>query len=247
MPAKKITKALLNAEQQIRNTHRKRWNEEKPPVIDPPGVYERKGYPIGDKLEVLRNNMGGMKVPNDVYYPGLDPDGLPTDAHIDSMKLDDTRLKVDVGYYAINLNPDDRHQYFDDVQRIAKVRAFVTEHVIQLKMFGINYHLNFEFSEPMCNVSNQRPRLHCHGVIEFTTPKSVKSWLLNQFEYTGRNSHMFIRKLENNGWIQYMSKQQHIIEEKPITNSDNFLQTILMNVNQSPEGGKGDKNVPPTE
>lgn len=123
------------------------------------------------------------------------------------------------GTYAITINPTDKYQYYGKHDRLEKFKTFINEQLVHYPQYGIHYKLWIELSEPK-NKTVNGPRLHLHGIITFHSKKSVKHFLLNEIYKITRYAVYDIDTIENmETWITYCTKQQHIIDEPPITNT----------------------------
>ena len=73
----------------------------------------------------------------------------------------DTTIFYDKGKYAITINPDDKHQFYNAGDRLQSFRSFMNEQMLCYPQYGITYTLYVELSEPQSNSHCQHgPRLH---------------------------------------------------------------------------------------
>lgn len=132
---------------------------------------------------------------------------------------------LEKGYYAITINPSDKHQYFGKKDRIQLFRNFLHEQLLSLSQWRIGYSLCLELSEPKSNstASKNGPRLHVHGIIRFTSTLSIKNFLLMGMYNMTRYSNYDIDTIDNMQiWYDYCHKQQHIMKEKEFTNHNDL-------------------------
>lgn len=130
------------------------------------------------------------------------------------------------GTYAITINPDDKRQYIGP-QRMIKFRNYINAQVLHLPQKGITYNLYIEISEQLdykkftcSNEKSKFPRLHLHGTITFHSKASIKYLLLYFLPQISTWSKYKINTINDiNIWDKYCKKQQHIVNEEPITNT----------------------------
>lgn len=115
-------------------------------------------------------------------------------------------------YYAITINPNDRHQYFCKPNRMTQFRTNIYDTMMPLSSYHIQYRLYIELSET-------KARLHCHGWLYFKTNKSIKDYLL-YFLHSLQKENVVKTDLITNLqiWKKYILKQQLIMQERPISN-----------------------------
>lgn len=124
--------------------------------------------------------------------------------------------------YSVTINPDDKHQYAGKHDRLQKFRSFIYEQLISLSEYGIRYFFVIELSEPReVKQGALGPRLHLHGLIRFASKKAVKYFLLHVLHKWSRFGYTNIDTCKNKDvWIDYIMKQQDIIDTLPITSMD---------------------------
>lgn len=111
--------------------------------------------------------------------------------------------------YATTWNPCDKRQYFDDVKRIDKLKAY-TETVL-LEIPNVKIELDMEVSK--------KGRLHWHGTIMFTTVQSIKHFYVIQIHNLHELWNIDIDTISNEeGWHTYCTKQKFILDEHVSTN-----------------------------
>lgn len=140
------------------------------------------------------------------------------------MKLSPSNF-LEKGFYAITINPDDKHQYFGKKDRLKLFRDFLHAQLLQLSEWHIDYSLCLELSEPKNNskFSKNGPRLHVHGIIRFKATLSIKNFLLMGIYNITRYSNYDLDTIEDMQiWYNYCHKQQHIMKEKEFTNHDDL-------------------------
>lgn len=160
-------------------------------------------------------------------------------------KNTNTKLFYDVGYYSITINPEDRYQHFGmlGINRMQKFRELMRDTLYPWKTdFGIDYYFRIELSEPR-DINNTRgPRLHLHGVILFTSRKSVYNFLLECLPKLAKFTHVNIDTINDiNQWEQYVEKQRDIVTVKPMASDDDLFSRVKQwekdKKNFLPEGG----------
>lgn len=160
--------------------------------------------------------------------------------------LYDPTVFYDKGSYAITINPDDKHQWDGKFDRLQLFKNWMNELMLPLPVKGIEYYLNVELSEPNESIvkgSIKKPRLHCHGYIVFRSKKAVRAWLLTEFYRVSKESHVFIKRIDNwDKWFTYITKQQHIMDTSPITNCDDLVKRITP-VTSDEESGEAEKGI----
>lgn len=140
------------------------------------------------------------------------------------MKLTPSNF-LEKGYYAVTINPSDKHQYFGKNDRLKLFRNFLHEQLLQLSQWKIGYALCLELSEPKSNsqCSKNGPRLHVHGIIRFTSTLSIKNFLLMGVYNITRYANYDIDTIDDMQiWYDYCHKQQHIMKEKEFTNHNDL-------------------------
>lgn len=121
--------------------------------------------------------------------------------------------------YSITLNPNDSHQYAGKQDRMEKFRNNYYGITVKWAQLGINYVLYTELSEPKNSNGTIGPRLHLHGIIKFKTNEAIKRFLLFEYYELTRCGIVDIDTIDDmDYWQKYIQKQQHIINETPLTN-----------------------------
>lgn len=133
-------------------------------------------------------------------------------------------------WYSITLCPDDNHQYFGKLNRLKRFTNLINEYMVSWKQDGIDYVLWTELSEPKSKSKNG-PRLHNHGIIWFNTNRSVRTFLLQNYYSLTRLGIIDIDTIDSlKVWIDYCTKQQHIINKSPISNlSEDVIRNVYLN------------------
>lgn len=123
------------------------------------------------------------------------------------------------GLYSVTINPDDKHQYFGNNDRLQKFRNFINEELISLPTIGIKYYFRIELSEPQDNNTSQSgPRLHLHGIIQLCSKKAVKHLMLDVlYKWTRFSKYKLDTITSPEKWILYIMKQQHIMNTPAVT------------------------------
>lgn len=139
---------------------------------------------------------------------------------------DDAPVLLDVGTYCMTINPSDGWQFYENKNRVDKVRSSLYDLLMDFK--NVNITLYSEISEPgikgmsINSVANRYPRVHFHGTIEFKDVKAVRFMLehglykLNQYHVNICKYKIVDGKPDIKGWDTYCKKQQHIIGDKPL-------------------------------
>lgn len=149
-----------------------------------------------------------------------------------------------------NVNPDDRHQYYDapkqsvkDADRLDRFMRFWRTFFDRITEYDIEVYLQVEASEPYKGSSAiQRSRLHFHGYIRFPDIDSLKWFHLYGCALINQCAVYEIDTIEDpRYWYEYVHKQKFLMwpriatvaldNEIPLAASVPFLQ----------------KNMPPVE
>ena len=142
---------------------------------------------------------------------------------------------IEKGIYAVTINPDDKHQYFGKADRLQLFRTTCHNGLLFLRSIHVDYHLYIELSEPKNNSQGSKngPRLHLHGILKFRSTLSIKNFLLHGIYNLTRWSNYDLDTIKDlDIWKAYCQKQQHIMKETPISNTD----TTLWDSKRSAEG-----------
>jgi len=121
--------------------------------------------------------------------------------------------------YSITLNPSDKYQFHNTpyLLRYKKFRNYLYE---QLLPITCKYTIYIELSEPHQNITsgNIGPRLHAHGLLEFTKKKQLTKFLLSDMYRLLRTMYVDIDTVESLPiWLKYCTKQQ-LLPHPIITN-----------------------------
>lgn len=149
-------------------------------------------------------------------------------------------------FYAITINP------CDDLQFLKKESIILREQRCREAMLNIVQELNHlnrkcelyivpELSELFyTNRRNAPPRFHWHGFIRFHTNESLKHFLLIDSVKLISTNQIMLKKIANlKGWLSYCTKQQEIMQSKPIANYSTTMSDILKFIEVDlPEGKK---------
>lgn len=73
--------------------------------------------------------------------------------------------------YSFTLNPDDKHQYYGEPERLYKCMVFVKK---LLDKQSFEYHVWPEISTPKNSLKT--PRVHFHGFIKFINSMQIAKW-----------------------------------------------------------------------
>ena len=77
-------------------------------------------------------------------------------------------------------------------------------------LYEVEYNMNIEISEPL-DGDDKAPRLHFHGIIEFTTNNAIMEFLLINLEVIKRMSMIKIKPIDDmNKWYHYCKKQAYL-------------------------------------
>lgn len=144
--------------------------------------------------------------------------------------------------YSITINPDDQSQHFEYKKgdtRINKIRTLIDDY---LKFPGIHYYLWWDISMPYKNVKyNYRPRIHLHGIIQFSTLYGLNKFLLYSLPHLGASSLIDIDVLNDlDIWSKYCKKTMHIMPYQPIIRRMMDTTVNEVCVDQGPEGLVGE-------
>jgi len=132
--------------------------------------------------------------------------------------------------YAITINPCDEFQFLKKetlILREIRCREYMLNTIQEINHLnrGLNIYLISEISENYYNPRYQtkESRFHWHGMIEFTTPESLKHFLLIDVCRLSKECQLNIVKIdEMEGWKQYVHKSQFYMKSKAITNNTKF-------------------------
>lgn len=108
-------------------------------------------------------------------------------------------------YYTLTLNPNDRHQYFEDPKRIDKLTTFVECLILECPNMDINIHMEI----------SRKGRLHFHGIIKFCKIEHVLYFYLNKI----------------NEWLSYFQIEMDTIADLDVWNKYCIKSNHLINVN----------------
>ncbi len=110
--------------------------------------------------------------------------------------------------YSLTLNPTDKYQFFNKVDRFRRFKSFVAEQFLAVQA---DYKLYIEVSEPngFKTQGYSGPRLHLHGWIEFYKKKDLAQWLLRDSHLIYKWTSMDIDTIGDSvKWEQYCTKQK---------------------------------------
>lgn len=137
---------------------------------------------------------------------------------------DPTKLFFGIGVtYAITIAPNDKFQYFGYPDRLEKQRNMLNEQILLYTKLKIDFLFFSELSEPHegGKFGLNGPRGHFHGTISFKSIRGLKCWLLTEYYKLLKIGIVDIDTITDHGyWINYCTKQQHIIDLEPLTNHD---------------------------
>lgn len=126
-------------------------------------------------------------------------------------------------YYAITINPDDKHQYFHDGgQRFSNFINHANDYYFcRLKQNEIDYVLHPEISEPRDNIQYAgSPRLHFHGVVYLKSKQSILHFLLQFLVKVSSFAMYKIEPLKDSYKWESYCKKQSFLGFKPLSNYD---------------------------
>lgn len=112
--------------------------------------------------------------------------------------------------YSFTINPNDKRQYFDCIDRVIKLREFLEQQILEIPNVHINVYME----------CSRNGRLHFHGTIMFTTFDSIKHYYINKMHDWSNWCNMEIAPLTDpDKWQEYCVKSKKIIHEH-ITTKD---------------------------
>lgn len=121
-------------------------------------------------------------------------------------------------WYAFSFNPEDKYQFYGKFDRFQKFK----NHYFELLMkFKGDYFLVTEVSEPRGKLIKSRgPRLHCHGVIRFSSNKHILHFLLLTLPLFCNHNTIELDTIDKGiDWYKYIMKQSLLpYDRKIITN-----------------------------
>ena len=110
--------------------------------------------------------------------------------------------------YAITINPDDKHQFVDEPDRLEKITKYWTK---LLQKYSLEYNLYAEISTP--KNSKSFPRYHFHGIISFRTRGHLRRWYNNTYRELSKISYFDIDTIDDIlHWQTYCSKNEAIMK-----------------------------------
>lgn len=132
-------------------------------------------------------------------------------------------------WYSITINPNDSYQrYGKGIDRLKSINQIFFEHLLGYSQSKIQYKLHYDISEPRDMVDGKSPRVHFHGVIRFTTPMSIRNWLLYHSHQLSKMSYVNIDTIDDpNKWIGYCKKYDNITLMSPLTNHRGLFMEML--------------------
>mgnify|MGYP003384953388 CR=1 FL=1 len=148
--------------------------------------------------------------------------------------------------YTITINPSDRHQYYNNQDRLSKVRNWLHEKLMEtFDANNVKYDTRIEISEPHGNLINhQGPRVHLHGIFKFTSTLSIKNYLLFGQHKLNKEASIEIDICNDPIlWAHYCDKQQNIIKPKThLQNMELLKQYLLLKPKVEQSAKQSDKN-----
>lgn len=112
--------------------------------------------------------------------------------------------------YEITLNPDNRHQYFDNIVREKKCIDYMIKMLTPLQE-RCKWELYPELSEPRhANHETGLPRWHWHGKIIFQTDEDIVFWLLTYQIKLQQHMDIKISDYRPDYWPLYIKKQTYM-------------------------------------
>lgn len=129
--------------------------------------------------------------------------------------------------YSVTLNPVDQSQFLGKLDRYKKFHTRIYNVLMDV---GCKYDLYIEISEPRSTKNKEMflqgyagPRLHLHGIIQFTTRKMLQKFLLQGFYKITRISSLAIDHIDNlEQWHKYCTKQHILPVSRHIYNKKLF-------------------------
>lgn len=110
--------------------------------------------------------------------------------------------------YSLTLNPNDKRQFFDNTDRVLKLKQFIEQQLLEIP--NVKLILYMEIS--------RNGRLHFHGTINFTTIESIRHFYICKVHEWQEYYQMDMDTIKDPQiWNEYCTKSKSIINERVST------------------------------